>query len=225
MSIKVGVLWDMDGVLVDTGEAHFQSWMQTFSARDIPFTREQFKATFGMNNAGILKLLLGDDISSELISEIADHKERLFRQIVKGNVKPLPGVMQWLEQLKAWGVKQASASSAPPANIDTLVSELKIRPYFDAVVSGADLPGKPDPAVFLKSARLIDVPAQNCVVIEDGIAGVQGARRGGMKCIAVTTTNPPDALHEADVIVEGLHALSPDMIRQLVDGDKLAQAE
>ena len=215
---KQGVVWDMDGVLADTGEFHFPAWSQALSEHGIPFTRESFRATFGMNNAGILAVLLGQTPAPELLTEISDRKERLFRQAVRGHAQPLPGVLAWLERLKAAGMRQAIASSAPPANIDALVDELGLRGYFDAIVSGSDLPGKPDPAVFLEAACLIGVPPERCVVVEDAVAGVEGARRAGMKCVAVTTTNPAQALKEADVIVEQLDALPLDTFELLLAG-------
>ncbi|MFQ5811942.1 MAG: HAD family hydrolase [Anaerolineae bacterium] len=211
-----GVIWDMDGVLVDTGEFHFQAWSQALSEHGIPFTRESFRATFGMNNAGILTTLLGQTPAPELLAEISDRKEQLFRQAVRGHAQPLPGVLAWLERLRAAGLRQAIASSAPPANIDALVDELGLRGYFDTIASGFDLPGKPDPTLFLKVARLIGVVPERCVVVEDAVAGVEAARRAGMKCVAVTTTNPAQALKEADVIVERLDALPVDTFERLL---------
>lgn len=211
-----GVIWDMDGVLVDTGEFHFQAWSQALLEHGIPFTRESFRATFGMNNAGILTTLLGQTPAPELLAEISDRKEQLFRQAVRGHAQPLPGVLAWLERLRAAGLRQAIASSAPPANIDALVDELGLRGYFDTIASGFDLPGKPDPTLFLKVARLIGVVPERCVVVEDAVAGVEAARRAGMKCVAVTTTNPAQALKEADVIVERLDALPVDTFERLL---------
>ena len=215
-TVRQGVIWDMDGVLVDTGELHFQAWLRALPEYGIPFTRELFTATFGMNNAGVLAVLLGQTPAPELLAEISDRKEDLFRRAVRGRAQPLPGVLAWLERLEAAGVRQAIASSAPPANIDALMDELGLRGYFDALASGFDLPGKPDPAVFLKAARLIGVPPERCVVVEDAVAGVGGAKRAGMKCIAVTTTNPAHALKEADVVVERLDALPLDTFERLL---------
>jgi beta-phosphoglucomutase family hydrolase len=213
---RQGVLWDLDGVLVDTGEFHFQTWSGLFAGYGIPFTHELFRATFGMNNAGILTTLLGHKPTPELLAEISDRKEQRFREAVRGRAQPLPGVLAWLERLKAAGLRQAIASSAPPANIDALVDELGLRAYFEAIVSGFDLPGKPDPALFLKVARLINVPPERCIVVEDAVAGVEAARRAGMKCIAVTTTNPAHALKTADVVVKRLDALPTDTFQRLV---------
>ena len=211
-----GVLWDLDGVLVDTGEFHFRAWSQTLSEYGIPFTRESFQATFGMNNAGVLSSLLGQRLTPELLAKISDRKEQRFREAVRGRAQPLPGVLAWLERLKAAGLRQAIASSAPPANIDALVDELGLRAYFEAIVSGSNLPGKPDPALFLKAARLIDVAPERCIVVEDAVVGIEAAKRAGMKCVAVTTTNPARALKAADVVVERLDALPVDTFQRLL---------
>jgi beta-phosphoglucomutase family hydrolase len=205
-----GVLWDMDGVLVDTGEAHFLSWKSALAEFDKSITRESFQATFGMNNDGVLKTLFGQFLEPELVADIGERKELLFRQAVKGNVQLLPGVQDWLHKLKKWGVKQAIASSAPMANIDVLLDEVGIRTDFEAIVSGWSLPGKPDPAVFLEAARQIGIQPGRCVVIEDAMAGVQGARNAGMKCIAVTTTNDTGALREANIVVDSLVELTEE---------------
>jgi HAD superfamily hydrolase (TIGR01509 family) len=220
---RQGVLWDMDGVLVDTGEAHFQSWARVFSEYDIPFTREFFRATFGMNNAGLLSMLLGDQLTPALLAEIADRKEQLFRDAVRGSVEPMPGVVPWLARLKAADFRQGIASSAPVANIDALMDELGLRIHFDAIISGVDLPGKPEPLLFLKVASILRVPPERCIVVEDAVAGVEAAVRAGMKCIAVTTTNPATALGAADIVVERLDHLSEDAFGELlVEGSSSA---
>jgi beta-phosphoglucomutase len=211
-----GVLWDLDGVLADTGEFHFQSWMDTLSVYGIPFSPEEFQATFGMNNKGILTTLLGHPPEDALLMEISEKKEHNFRTAIQGKVQPLPGVKTWLERFRQARFCQAVASSAPPENIDTLVDELDIRAYFGALVSGFDLPGKPDPAVFLKAARMLQVPAGRCLVIEDAVAGVRAAVSAGMKCVAVTTTNPADLLSDADIVVDRLEALKPDAVERLM---------
>ncbi len=121
----------------------------------------------------------------------------------------------WLQRLQEAGARQAVASSAPMANITALIDELGLRPYFNAIVPGADLPGKPEPVLFLKAAQALGLQPEDCVVIEDAIAGVAAAKRAGMKCIAVMTTNPAEALSAADLIVEGLDALPEDVFRRL----------
>lgn len=211
-----GVLWDMDGVLVDTGECHFWSWSKVLPKYGIPYDRQLFRATFGMNNVETLRTLAGHELAPELVTEISERKEELFRRGVRERVQPLPGVLEWLARLEAAGWCQAIASSAPMANIDVLVDALDLRHWFDAIVSGADLPGKPDPTLFLSVARAIAVSPDHCIVVEDAVAGVEAARRAGMQCIAVTTTNPVDRLAAATIVVNRLDELPKDAFEQLL---------
>ncbi|OGO26360.1 MAG: hypothetical protein A2136_05310 [Chloroflexi bacterium RBG_16_54_11] len=202
-----GVLWDMDGVLVDTGELHFQSWMVALTEAGITFNTEKFRETFGMNNTKILSILLGQAPEAGFVTKVSDRKESLFREMIKGKIQPMPGVRAWLEQLQNMGYRQAVASSAPQANIEALVDEMQIQSYFTTTVSAANLPSKPDPAVFLEAARRLEAPPERCIVIEDATHGVRAAKRAGMRCIAVTTTHPREELAEADVVVDSLEEL------------------
>ena len=198
------VLWDLDGVLVDTGDQHYLAWARTLERYQIPFSRDLFRETFGMNNWSILTRLLGRQPDRELYENISNNKEESFRLGIRGQVKPLPGVLETLQTLNARGIRQAIASSAPPENIDALVDELGLRDRFQAIVSAYKLPGKPAPDVFLAAAKAIDVPPLQCLVIEDAVTGVAGAKRAGMLCLAVTNTNPAEALHQADYVVASL---------------------
>lgn len=213
---RFGVLWDMDGVLVDTGPTHYRSWVQTLADYDLTMSEEFFRATFGMTNANLLPLVLAERSTPELVQAISDRKETLFRQMMAGQARPLPGVEHWLESLRAAGARQAVASSAPHQNLDVMLAGLGVRPWFDAIVSGDDMPSKPAPDVFLKAAQAIGLPPERCVVIEDAINGVAGAKNAGMKCIAVTTTNPAPALAQADIVVDSLVDLSPSAVSNLL---------
>lgn len=216
MSIR-GVLWDMDGVLVDTGEFHYQAWAKTLTLFDIPFSHELFKKTFGMNNWGVLTTLLGYKPEQSLYATISDQKEKMFRQAIHGQANPLPGVIEMLRFLKSKGIRQAIASSAPPENIDALVDELGLRDSFDAIVSGYKLSGKPAPDVFLASAQALGIHPQNCLVIEDAVTGVEGAKQAGMLCIAVTNTNPAEKLQRADRVVDSLLQIEPAFLEKLLE--------
>jgi beta-phosphoglucomutase len=196
------VLWDMDGVMVDTGQYHYQAWMEVLKNYPVTFDWDTFRTTFGMNNTTLITKLFGYDPGRETIAEIGNEKESLFRRIVHGRIGLLPGVQTWLDKLNSNGFPQAVASSAPQANIDLLLDELDVCHYFDAVVSAENMPGKPDPTVFLTAADYLNIPAPNCLVIEDSIAGVSAARSAGMKVIAITNTNPADVLVEADLILD-----------------------
>jgi HAD superfamily hydrolase (TIGR01509 family) len=206
----------MDGVLVDTGEFHYEAWREVLAEHGIEYTRESHRKTFGMNNACILSHLLGEQLTPELLSEIGDRKESRFRAAVRGHAKPLPGARTWLQCLQRAGFRQGIASSAPMANIDVLIDELGLRALFDAIVSGVDMPGKPEPVLFRAVAERLGVPPESCVVIEDAVAGVEAARRAGMQCIAVTTTNDAEALSVANIIVDRLDDLPEDVFDWLL---------
>ncbi len=217
--MQLGILWDMDGVLADSGAFHFQSWLETLSRYGVHFTETEFRATFGMNNTGILKLFIHPEPSPALIAQIGDEKEELFRRLIAGRLQPLAGVRGLLAELRQAGFRQAIGSSAPQENIDAEIDALGVRPYFDAIVSAAALPGKPSPVVYQTAAARLGLPAQNCLVIEDAIPGVQAARNAGMRCLAVTSTNPAEALAAAGAtrVVESLEEVSAEEIKRILD--------
>jgi HAD superfamily hydrolase (TIGR01509 family) len=209
------ILWDMDGVLADTSQLHFLTWETTLAEYGIPFDRQKFHHIYGLKNRDFLPFLAGEPLELEWIESVSDQKELAFRQALRGNIQLLPGVLDWLRRFKSWGCKQAVASSAPPENIEALVDELMIRQYFDAFVNPGNQPGKPDPAVFLLAARILAISAENCLVIEDSLPGIQAARRAGMRCIAVANTNPPEALSQADLVLVSLELLSSAQVESL----------
>jgi beta-phosphoglucomutase len=213
---QAAILWDMDGVLVDTWELHCQTWQQAFDEFEVPLRGEQIKAAFGMNSLTSLRFLLGERYEQDFLLEVIERKESLFHDLVAGKLELLPGVDQWLEYFRVRGMKQAVASSAPLENIHAVVDELGIRLFFDALVSGANLPGKPLPDVFLKAAGLVGIPPERCLVIEDAVHGVRGAHNAGMKCIAVTTTNPAEILSEADLVLTDLSELNEAHLAWLI---------
>ena len=214
---KYAILWDMDGVLADSARLHYLSWVNTFEKRGIEFNYEMFTRTFGQNNRAVLTDVLGRPPAEEELEELAQEKEIWFREHIPGNMDLLPGVMDWLKRFQAWDFSQAVASSAPQENIEILVDSLNIRPFFGGLVSAANLPGKPNPAVFLEAARRLAAKPANCVVMEDAPAGVEGAKSGGMKCIAVLTTQQAGALQKADIIVHRLTDLTESQVQALLE--------
>lgn len=210
------ILWDMDGVVADTEEAHLLAWRQFLAERGRSVTAEQFAVTFGMANPEILRRWFGDALSAEEIHAWSAHKEALFRTYVPTHVRALPGSLEWLRRGRERGYRQAIASSGEMANIVAVVAALEIGNRFDALVSGAFLPrSKPDPAIFLHAAAALGAAPEECLVVEDGIVGVEAARRAGMCCVALTTTHPAERLAGADLIVQDLSALSEEMVEAL----------
>lgn len=209
------ILWDLDGTLVDSAEMHYQSWIGAFSEHSIPFDRDLFTRTFGMNNQSIITTVLQNP-PADLLEQISERKEILYRLMIPTQLRLFPGVLDWLNRLKDRAIPMAVASSAPHQNIADSLHTLQIGAYFQVIVSVFGRPGKPDPLVFLEAAQALRVPPERCVVVEDAIAGIEAARRAGMKSLAVLTTNSPQALNQADQIVERLDLLPPHAFDRLV---------
>ncbi len=211
------ILWDMDGVLIDTTDAHFEAWHRMASEQGIQLTREQFIGVMGRNNIDTLEYLFHRSIQPDEAKEIGLKKEALFRDLLRGRIHLLPGVLEWLTYFQTNGYAQAVATSAPWENITALLDETGIRPFFQAVVSAYDLPGKPDPYVFLEAARQLGICPAACLVIEDSLVGVEAARRGEMRCLAVETTFPAARLQRADWVLSRLSSQSPQEFLQRLE--------
>jgi HAD superfamily hydrolase (TIGR01509 family) len=210
------VLWDMDGTLVDSEEYHWLSWRDTMAAEGIPITHEQFAITFGQRNDSILPSWLGRDATPDRVQRVGDAKESLYRQLVRqGGLAPLAGAAGWVRRLGQENWRQAIASSAPRANLDVVLEVIGLAGCFQAIASAEDVTqGKPDPQVFLTAASRLGIPPNRCIVVEDAAAGIEAARRAGMRSIGVNR----EGLLRADVAVSSLAELPPDVFEKLLAG-------
>ena len=209
------IIFDMDGVLADTGPIHFESWVNLGREIGIEFTREFFEKIFGQQSSTITRKLVGSDPDDVLIEKWANFKEKNYREMVKDKLEPLPGVMKILFDLKSKGFKLAVGSSGPSENVDLLLNSLKIKHYFDVIITAADVKkGKPEPEVFLIVAEALNINPKNCMVFEDAPVGIEAAKRAGMISIALTTTHNKEQLLEADLVIKDLTEISiKDILR------------
>src|SRR5215203_3521898 len=171
------VVWDLDGVIVDSGQAHNASWIEMAREFNVPYDPDKdFRDMFGRHNTDIIGGLW-DITDPDEVARMADTKESLFRREAM-QLKALPGVTTLMESLRSAGWKQAIGSSAPLANIDVLLEATGLGDYMDAISSGDDVKvGKPDPTVFLIAFERLGVDPHDGVVIEDAPAGVEAAKR------------------------------------------------
>jgi len=209
------VLWDLDGTLVDSEEFHWLSWRDTLRPEGVELTYAQFLASFGQRNDRILPAWLGPDVDAARIQRIGEDKEAEYRRLAEVHgLTALPGAVEWLATLRAAGWKQSIASSAPRVNVDMMLRVAGLEGYLDAIVSADEVTvGKPDPQVFLRAAEKLDVPPSRCVVVEDAEAGIEGARRAGMRSVGVTRNGHLPA----DLFVRSLADLPPDAFDRLLD--------
>jgi len=198
------VLWDMDGVLVDTGTFHYQAWRELFAGAGKDFSDEDFRATFGLRNDDILRENLGD-VPRERLTELGRRKEELFREAIRSKVRALPGAVALVRRLRESGVKMAVVSSAPRQNVETLLDALRLGDAFDALVAEEDAErGKPDPQGYLVAAERLGELPEDCVVIEDAPGGVEAAKRAGMRCVGLAAGRDASELSQADLVVASL---------------------
>ena len=209
------VIWDLDGVIIDSGEAHLKAWKKLAKEEGLQFTDEQFWSTFGWRNDAIISSVWGP-LPPERIKELADRKEAYFREFFRDVAKPLPGSMELMKELHDAGYKQALATSTPPANIELIKELLGLQRYLSVFVSGESVPRpKPAPDLFLKAAELLGVEPKHCLVIEDAVAGIEAARAGGMHTIAVAGKRDLPRLRAADLMVKSLTEVNVERIRKL----------
>lgn len=212
------VIFDMDGVLIDSYEAHFQSWIDLARETGKKFNREDFTWAFGRTSRETVVKYWGSDLSPERVAQLDDRKEELYRVIIADKLPVMPGVMALMDDLHRNGFMMAVGSSGPPENVYVTVDQLG-RSRFDAIVTGKDVKkGKPNPEVFLTAAKKLGLEPNHCAVIEDAPAGIAAAKAAGMVAIGLTSTGRTRTeLVAADVIVGTLTELNADKIRGLIE--------
>lgn len=215
-----GVIFDMDGVLVDTYHAHWESWRIIAAQEGRTLHEEEFAATFGRTSREIIASWPGASYTEEQIAELDRRKEEAFREILRKNFTPMPGVLEMLDRLTRAGFRLAIGSSGPPENVALVLERLGGPDRFAAIVHGKDVSrGKPDPQVFLLAAERAGVPPAGCVVVEDAPVGIEAAHRAGMKAIGlVSTGRTPQQLAEADLVIHSLDAMTPETLQALLLG-------
>jgi HAD superfamily hydrolase (TIGR01509 family) len=204
------VLFDLDGVLIDSHEQHERAWEIWAGELGRALPEGFFKRGFGMRNETIIPDLLGWSRDPAEIARLSFRKEELYRsEIRERGLSPLPGVVDLLEQLHALGIPRAVASSTPRENLDVVMTMTGLGPWFQAIVTGSDVShGKPHPEVFLKAAAALAADPENCVVIEDAFVGIDAGLAAGCRVLGVGTTHPCEALVKAHRAVPDLTAVS-----------------
>jgi HAD superfamily hydrolase (TIGR01509 family) len=213
------VMWDLDGTILDSRDAHFRSVQIVFKNNGFQFPMDGSDNFFGQTTAHIFKTILVNSLEDEKIDAMLREKELIFQEIIQEGVNFLPGVQNWLNEFGYVGVTQSIVSSTALESIRVTVKALDAGKYFSRLFSGEGLPSKPDPAVFSMAINHFGVASENCLVIEDSPHGIQAAKSLGIKCIAPAVTFPPDQLSEADLVVDNLEQLQWEDIGRLFPGD------
>jgi HAD superfamily hydrolase (TIGR01509 family) len=220
---RFAVIFDMDGVLIDSADAHFESWRRLANDLGKTVTAEQFRCTFGRQNRDVIPQLFGDGFDEPRIADLGETKERYYREIIREHVPAIAGAVELVNDCDAAGMKCAVGSSGHPENVALALNAMGLQNVMQTVVTGHDVTvGKPDPQVFAIAADRLDIPAHSCAVIEDAPAGIQAALSAGMTAIGITSEHPRDSLTRAHYVVDRLDELSPAFLGQLISQHRLS---
>jgi HAD superfamily hydrolase (TIGR01509 family) len=209
MTMKA-LLFDLDGTLIDSMPHHHSAWVEWYARRGLPMNPGQFfAATAGRSNAEILLDLFPQLSVAEHIA-MADDKESIYRGLAARSLTLIAGAQAFVEQARAAHLKLAVCTASTLPNMALAFERYSIDRWVDTITSPADgLRGKPHPDIFLEAARRLGVAPEHCVVFEDAPLGIEGARRAGMKAVALTTTLPAEAFAEYTNLI----AIAPDFLR------------
>lgn len=216
--MRRAVIFDVDGVLVDSYQPHFESWRRVMHENGLELSEEDFARTFGRTSREIIAKFWGDELDEERIREIDERKEALYRTIVEQSFPAMDGAVELIDALDVAGLLLAAGSSGPPPNVELTLDRLGRRDRFRAIVTGRDVTrGKPDPQVFQLAAERLGVEPGTCVVVEDAVAGIEAARGAGMAVVALAGTTTAGDLERAGatLVVRSLRELSAERIRAL----------
>lgn len=182
-------IFDMDGTLVDNMAFHNRVWIKLLTEKGAQVDPETFNdRTAGKTNPEIFHMFLGEAVPDALIPLYSQEKETRYRQVYRQHLKAVPGLIEFLSAAQAGGIRLGLATSAGPENIAFVLDSLGIRDQFQVIVNGNEVRrGKPDPEIFLETARRLETVPEACLVFEDSRGGIEAGRRAGMAVVAITT--------------------------------------
>lgn len=196
-----GIIFDMDGTIVDSLPYHHEAWRIFFEENKVEDFSEKLKKYKGGGTLDLMKAVYGDIYSLEELKKMSDDKEIIFRDIYRGNIFPIDGYLEFLNEIKSKNILVGIASNAIKLNVDLTLKELGIYDLFDSIICGDEVNyGKPNPEMFNKTISYFKVNKANCLVFEDSIEGITAANNAGIKVIGVTSSNSSDVLRKAGCV-------------------------
>lgn len=214
-----GIIFDMDGTMVDNMMTHHRAWQVKLKSLGLDMPIEEIKEKVHGVNIEILERLFGDRFSLEERWQISNEKEEEYRRIFLENLKPVEGLIPFLDALQAANIPMAVGSAAPPENVEFVLNNLPLRPYLKGAFHAKSVTkGKPDPEIFEVAAASMEVALEDCLVFEDSITGAETALRAGCKAIILTTTHTAEEFQHFPHILKftaDFTDLDVELIRQL----------
>lgn len=216
---EIAVIFDLDGTLIDNNSYHLLAWQQFYKERNRTLTEEEYKKHFnGKTNTDVLAYVFDGSLSTDEIDRYTNEKEGLYRKIYAPHIKPINGLLTFLQQLQSSGISMAIATSGIKVNIDYMFEHVPIQQYFKKVIYSKHIKkGKPDPEIYFVTAKELNVLPKDCIVFEDSIAGIKSAKAAGMKVIAIDTTHERSELTLADKIIHDYTEVSVSDSKSMVE--------
>jgi len=212
------VIFDVDGVLVDSYDAHMRSWLLMGREHGLTITEEQFASTFGQTSREIIARFWGPTLDDASRDALDARKEAIYRDLIRQHFPAMDGAVALIDALADAGFRLAVGSSGPPENVALTLERLGRADRFDAIVTGRDVTrGKPDPQVFQIAAERLRARPERCIVVEDAPVGIVAARAAGMASVALVGTVAAERLAGADLVVRSLRELDPSRLAALVE--------
>jgi HAD superfamily hydrolase (TIGR01509 family) len=203
-------------VLIDSADAHWESWRRLADENGVSVSHEQFISTFGRPSNDIIPLFFGE-VSSTKMRARSDRKEAIYRDFIGDHPPIVAGAVDLIRSLHAAGVALALGSSGPRDNIDLVLGAMRVTEAMSVIVSADNVTrGKPDPQVFQLAAQRLGLTPDRCIVIEDAPAGVQAAKAAGTRVVAVLIYHPRRSFAQADFSVDRLTDLSVQRLHALM---------
>ena len=219
-----GLLFDMDGVLVNNLDVHREAFAEFFRRYGVERTFDELNRHFGRGNDDIMGDLMPREIVERVgIRELGNQKEAIYREIYAPTITPQPGLLDFLAESEREGLRCAVGSSGFLANVDFVLDKCAIRRYFSAIVAGDQVTKcKPDPEIYLTAASKLGLEPSECIVFEDAEAGIEAGKRAGMVVVALATTFTREFLKttDADLIIDDFRDISVERLRELLDSLK-----
>ena len=188
--MKKGIIFDMDGTIVDSLPYHYKAWKIFFKENKVENFSEKLKDYKGGGTLDLLTTVLGNNYSKKELKSMVDDKEIIFRDIYKNNVIPIEGFIQMLESIKSQKILVGLASNAIRENVKMILNELKIYNDFNSIICGDEVDnGKPNPEMFNKTLKRFKLDKKDCLIFEDSIEGLQGAVNSGIDSIGVKSSS------------------------------------
>lgn len=212
-----GVIFDMDGVIVDSNPYHKIALKQFCREHGHELTDDQLlKKIYGRTNREWITSLFGQ-LPEEKILQFTEEKEDLYRKLFINDIKPVKGLVSFLDLLDSNKVPRAIGTSAPLSNVDFTLDNTNTRKYFKTILHDTFVThSKPNPEIYLKSAAAIGLANSQCIVIEDSLSGVEAGQRAGSKVIGITTTHTREELSHCDLVIDDFTNLKLEDLERLV---------